>query len=129
MTIAIRVDDGFILYADGVQYGTGNHWATTYSVIIPGDSKVIAIKGINKVNLGKITATITSKDISTNGLWRCLSLASAPADWMQPTFDDTSWPAAVTSGFGYGTGIASNAEWIWTLENNSFTNVGCRIML
>ena len=52
--------------------------------------------------------------------WKCTT--NNEADWMQPTFDDSSWPAAVVSypnlpnqpHHHQMSAISPKASWIWT---------------
>jgi hypothetical protein len=73
----------------------------------------------------------------TNASWKCTS-RNVPG-WMQPTFDDSQWPAAVSAGLNNGSNpkllqssMSPNASWIWTVNKSPpriDTTVFCRIII
>ena len=49
ITAIVRVDDEFILYADGVQIGTGTGWENHFTFSLPDDTTVMAVYIYNRV--------------------------------------------------------------------------------
>jgi hypothetical protein len=58
----------------------------------------------------------------TDENWKCTT--EYTVNWMSPSFDDNSWPAAVVSGTNSDADIhklqktiSTKAKWIWTKNN------------
>ena len=92
---------------------------------------VIAIQAENNdFQIGIIGST--DDHVVTNATWRCTN--DEEADWFTETFDDSHWPSAHAwfenggGGMGMREDIDSNANWIWT-ENQNDQTVYCRKQL
>ena len=118
------------MFADGVSLGKDNNWRTSREYVIPGNTKVISVSGIDKGdNFGMLGSL--SNGMITNANWKCED-REYPR-WKYPDFDDSDWPAAKEVA-NHGdkpwriiTGIASTAKWIWTADDTD--NVYCRLRL
>jgi len=70
--------------------------------------------------IGGILASIGVNYFLTDPSWKCTT--HNYAKWMQPNFDDSSWPAAVVSQTNSPdnphhdlmSDVSANAKWIWT---------------
>jgi hypothetical protein len=138
----MTVDNQFKLYINGRRIGSGNHWTRTYS-FRPSFSKVttIAIEGRDRGGPAGLIGVFNGKPTRARD-WKCKNFGRRlPRNWMSPTFDDSRWPTAKSYGknsqrtiwhrVGHGQrrGIPSNAEWIWTRNNNNHNRVICRMSL
>ena len=124
-------DNEMEMFADGVSLGKDDHWKSSTKYVIPGNTRVISVSGIDWGGnyLGLLGSF--SNGMVTNSSWKCKD--DEYSGWNSPDFDDSSWPAAVeiaTHGAGPWhniTGIASTAKWIWTAGNPD--KVYCRLRL
>ncbi|KAF7359256.1 hypothetical protein MSAN_01267900 [Mycena sanguinolenta] len=134
--ILITVDNGFTLYVNGGEIGTGGdfRYAESFCVALRPCLNVFAVTGVNTAGPAGLLATIqiTYDDGSTSTIvsdttWRAST--TVPAGYEQLSFDANSWTPAIAQG-GYGVSpwgqIAipstppvlslTNANWIWTNE-------------
>jgi hypothetical protein len=115
------------LYFDGslvTPLPHSNNWREVDHITIPANTQVIAVQGTNNELVAGILASSADRTIMTNSSWRCLPGSRhepAPAGWKDTGFDDSAWPAAVTSWrnveapwWGSMWAISSEASWIWT---------------
>ena len=138
----MTVDNQFKLYINGRRIGSGNHWTRTYS-FRPSFTKVttIAIEGRDRGGPAGLIGVFNGKPTRARD-WKCKNFGRRlPRNWMSPTFDDSRWPTAKSYGKnsqrtiwhrvgrGQRRGIPSNAEWIWTRNNNNHNRVVCRMSL
>ena len=118
------------IFADGVSLGKDDNWRSSKEYVVPGNTRVISVSGIDiKGHFGILGSF--SNGMVTNESWKCED--DEHRGWNSPDFDDSNWPTAVevaTHGDGpwYNiTGIALNAKWIWTAGNPN--KVYCRLRL
>jgi hypothetical protein len=129
-------DNEFDLYVNGVKFGRGTSWTTTYyfaPLVKPGD--VIAIDGVDIDGPAAFIGVFGGK-VSKASEWRCSTKESA--GWNKNIFDDSSWAPAVSYGRnqdnniwrsvagGSRPNIPGDAEWLWTSDNNKHNRVYCR---
>ena len=106
-------DDEAWVYIKGQQVGYGGpSWPTSATVIIPRTANVLAAKIYDWNSYGWFLGSF-SDGIVTDNSWKCTTRYSV--GWNTPTFDDSVWPAAVSTVKNglMVLGIASNAELIW----------------
>ena len=130
--IYITGDNEFTLYGDGSLIGTGNNWRNVYEYCLQ-DVECIAVDSSDWGAQEGIIASIPSRGFFTNELWKCtINDGSLPANWMDPDFDDSAWPQAVSRGVNgvwpwndHTSEIGIYAHWIWT-QSTDDTRVACR---
>ena len=115
--VNMTADNAFKIYADGDPLGSGNDWQTTYTFHTDA-SKVLAIYAWNWGGpVGIILST--SNGLVTDLSWKCTSKVQSGLNWTKPSFNDDSWPNAVSFGhngvppWGLRPGISASAQWIW----------------
>ena len=124
-------DNEMEMFADGVSLGKDNDWTSSTEYIIPGNTRVISVSGVDWGGRYFGLLGSFSNGMVTNSSWKCED--DEYSGWNSPDFDDSSWPAAVevaTHGVNPWkiiSGIASTAKWIWTAGDPS--NVYCRLRL
>ena len=118
------------LYFDGIRvpnsmipYGNDDQWKVPDVVPLPVNVTLIALQVKNAETQGYagILASASSGNMITNSQWKCLATVTSN-DWMMPSYDDASWPAAVEIFANFpGTWPWANipsinplAQWIWT---------------
>ena len=118
------------MFADGVSLGKDDDWESSTEYVIPGNTRVISVSGVDRGAQFGILGSL-SNGMVTNATWKCNTAESS--GWKSPDFDDSSWSAAVEVA-NHGdwpwyniAGIASTAKWIWTAGNRD--NVYCRLRL
>jgi hypothetical protein len=129
-------DNEFDLYVNGEKVGKGDTWTTTYefnTVVNAGD--VIAIDGVDKGGPAGFIGVFNGK-ITKPSEWKCSTQKSD--NWNKNKFDDSKWSLAtsygknngqniwMTVGKGSRPNIPSDAEWLWTNDNNNHDRVYCR---
>ncbi|KAF7359270.1 hypothetical protein MSAN_01269400 [Mycena sanguinolenta] len=106
--ILIAVDNGFTLYVNGGEIGTGGDWryAESFCVALRPCLNVFAVTGVNTGGPAGVLATIqiTYDDGSTSTVvsdttWRAST--TVPAGYEQLSFDANRWTPAIAQG-GYG---------------------------
>ncbi|KAG6897149.1 hypothetical protein C0993_007762 [Termitomyces sp. T159_Od127] len=108
--ILIATDNEFTIYVNGLLVGSGASFtvANLYVVNFPPTSRVvIAVYATNNEGPAGVFAAFDlvtsdcSGDVSfvTDGTWKYN--LQTPADFIDPNFDDSAWPFAVTEG-GFG---------------------------
>ena len=130
ITALFTCDDGMEMFADGVSLGRDNDWSSSTEYVIPGNTRVISVAGVDKGQVFGILGSL-SNGMVTNASWQCNS--AEYSGWKSPDFDDSNWPAAVEVA-NHGdwpwyniAGIDSTAKWIWTAGDTD--NVYCRLRL
>ncbi|KAF7353670.1 hypothetical protein MVEN_01051900 [Mycena venus] len=137
--IIMTVDNGFTLYVNGVEQGTGGdfRYAQRFCVALYPCLNVFAVTGVNAAtspNPAGLLAAIqitysdgTTSTIVSDTTWR--ASITVPTGYEQLSFDDNSWKPAVAEG-AYGVApwgqipipsdppvlSLTNANWIWTNE-------------
>ncbi|KAJ7491254.1 lectin [Mycena latifolia] len=134
--IIIAVDNGFTLYVNGAEVGTGGdfRFAERFCVPLCTCLNVFAVTGVNAGGPAGLIATIlvtysdgTTSTLVSDTTWR--ASVTVPAGYEQLSYDDSSWKPAIAEGaepiapWGQTT-IPSvppalsltNADWIWTSE-------------
>lgn len=119
------------MFADGVSLGQDNDWTSPTEYVIPGNTRVISVSGIDKGLQCGILGSF-SNGMVTNASWKCNNVKYP--GWNFPDFDDSNWPAAVEVA-KHGdepwrkiAGITLTAKWIWTFDKED-DNVYCRLNL
>ena len=124
-------DDEMEMFADGVSLGKDDDWKSSTDYVIPGNTRVISVSGIDKGYQYGILGSF-SNGMVTNSSWKCEN--EEYPGWKSPDFDDSSWPVAEEVAnhgdepWGKRPRIASTAKWIWTAENAD-DKVYCRLRL
>ncbi|KAJ7733272.1 lectin [Mycena olivaceomarginata] len=137
--IAITVDNGFTLYVNGGQVGTGGDFRNAERFCVPLRSclNVFAVTAVNAATTPNpagllVAIQITYSDGTTSTIvsdttWR--TSITIPAGYEQLSFDDNSWKPAIAEG-AYGVApwgqipipsappvlSLANSNWIWTNE-------------
>ena len=118
------------MFADGVSLGRDDDWESSKNYVIPGNTRVISVSGIDRGHQYGILGSL-SNGMVTNASWKC-NTVKCP-EWNSPDFNDSNWPAAVEVA-SHGDKpwekrprIASIAKWIWTADDAD--NVYCRLRL
>ena len=130
ITAVFTCDNNMEMFADGVSLKTDNDWRSSTEYVIPGNTRVISVAGVDKGQVFGILGSL-SNGMVTNASWKCNT--AEYSGWKSPDFDDSNWPAAVEvakhgdSPWGKRAGIASTAKWIWTAGEPD--NVYCRLRL
>ena len=131
ITAVFTCDNDMEMFADGVSLGKDNDWQSSTDYVIPGNTRVISVAGIDKGRQYGILGSF-SNGMVTNASWKCED--DEYHGWKSPDFDDSNWPAAdevANHGdkpWGKRPGIASTAKWIWTADNAD-DKVYCRLRL
>ena len=125
-------DDTMEMFADGNSLGKDNScWRTATSFDVPGDTRVISVKGSNMGCLFGILGS-ANNGLITNEAWKCTSVLYP--GWNSPDFDDTNWPfvrvisSHIDEPWGLINGIKNTAKWIWAADSDN-TPVYCRLNL
>lgn len=119
------------MFADGVSLGQDNDWTSPTEYVIPGNTRVISVSGIDEGHQCGILGSF-SNGMVTNASWKCNNVKYHR--WNFPDFDDSNWPAAVEVAkhgdepWGKIAGITLTAKWIWTFDKED-DNVYCRLNL
>ena len=134
--IFMTCDNEFDLYVNGEKVGKGDTWTTTYefnTIVKSGD--VIAIDGVDKGGPAGFIGVFNGK-ITKPADWKCSTQKSD--NWNKNNFDDSKWSSAtsygknngqniwMTVGRGSRPNIPSDAEWLWTNNNENHDRVYCR---
>ena len=123
-------DNEMEMFADGVSLGKDNDWTVSTEYVIPGNTRVISVSGVDKGREFGILGSL-SNGMVTNATWKCNTAESS--GWKSPDFDDNNWPAAEEVAkhgddpWKKRAGIASTAKWIWTAGKPN--KVYCRLRL
>ena len=134
--IFMTCDNEFDLYVNGEKVGKGDTWTTTYefnTIVKSGD--IIAIDGVDKGGPAGFIGVFNGK-ITKPADWKCSTQKSD--NWNKNNFDDSKWSSAtsygknngqniwMTVGRGSRPNIPSDAEWLWTNNNENHDRVYCR---
>ncbi|EKX35945.1 hypothetical protein GUITHDRAFT_117860 [Guillardia theta CCMP2712] len=100
MEIAMRVEDAFDLYVDGVYVTSGSDSQVVHELSVPVASSagaLVAVKAINVAGSGGLVGIFGGEPTSSSG-WKCQKFPSdaPPAEWNQRSFDDSAWPQAAS---------------------------------
>ncbi|KAK0460105.1 lectin [Desarmillaria tabescens] len=144
-TIILSCDDSHTLYVNGIEIGSGACYTSSgmhsalYTVgMNPEGDNVVAIAVNNDGGPAGLIAAIivdytdgTTENIVTDAAWKTIQTTS-PGGWTGPSFDDSTWVAAVSEGptasTPWGTPPLPPAmdmtgvSWIWTNETNASGN-------
>ena len=123
--------DGCPLVLDNATY---NKWKKATKIIIPSETKVVAIHAKNHWYFAGILGSFSNCQV-TDATWKCHS-SPVPNEWSSTDYDDSSWPAAVEH-VAHGSSwwskkiqnISDDAKWIWTKGNYVENEVYCRVRL
>lgn len=123
-------DNEMEMFADGVSLGKDSDWQISTKYVIPGNTRVISVSGIDRGSQYGILGSLTN-GLVTNASWKCDNVKYP--GWNSLEFNDSNWPAAVEVAKHGGDpwnireGIALTAKWIWTAGQPD--NVYCRLRL
>jgi len=130
ITAVFTCDNEMEMFADGVSLGKDDDWTSSTEYVIPENTRVISVSGVDKGSQFGILGSL-SNGMVTNASWKCHTFKYS--GWKSPEFDDSNWPAAVEVA-NHGdwpwhnrVGIASTAKWIWAAGDPD--NVYCRLRL
>ena len=84
-------DNEMEMFADGVSLGKDDDWTSSTDYVIPGNTRVISVSGIDKGFQYGILGSF-SNGMVTNASWKCED-GEYPG-WKSPDFDDSNWSAA-----------------------------------
>ncbi|NBO72264.1 hypothetical protein EBV26_17535 [bacterium] len=127
------------MFVNGNKVGSGASWTTTYQFSIqvkPGD--IIAVDGIDKGGPAAFIGVFNGKPTKATE-WRCST--QEVSGWKMNSFDDSQWQHAISYGrnqdgniwnsVGRGPrpNIPSDAEWLWTYNNENHNRVYCRYLM
>lgn len=116
------------MFADGNNLGKDNScWRTVTSFDVPGDSRVISVKGSDMGGFFGILGS-ANNGLITNETWKCSSVLYP--GWNSPDFDDTHWPfeIVIASHIDQPWGLINGIKWIWPADSDNAT-VYCRLNL
>jgi len=107
------------------------------TVSLPDTTSVIAVEANNKDGGAGVYGSDTNNCIITNTAWKCTTDLQTNNSWTTVTYDDSSWPEAVSYNKTYNvTGVPATlykvnplAEWIWTEVTTNNQTVFCRLRL
>ena len=130
--VNITIDNGGSLMVDaGQKHNLETKWEETERFALPGDTKVVTIKGDNGANSpGGILASF-SNGVVTDGTWQCANMSSCTTPECE---NSVTWQGAKTYGINGEkpspwnrrlNDIDSTAQWIW-VDNNKATRVWCK---
>ena len=130
ITAVFTCDNEMEIFADGVSLGKDDNWRSSKEYVVPGNTRVISVSGIDiKGHFGILGSF--SNGMVTDASWKCED--GEYHGWNSPDFDDSDWPAAVELAIHGATpwkiisGIAATAKWIWTAGDPD--KVYCRLRL
>ena len=107
-----------------------NDWIVSQRLILPGDTKVVTIKGNNPVTIGGILASF-SNGVVTDGTWQCSDVSSCASVECE---NSVKWQDAQTYGVNENNpppwkrriaDIESTAKWIW-VDDKYARRVWCK---
>ena len=127
----ITIDNGGSLVVDtGEKHNLETDREETERFTLPGDTKVVTIKGDNPGGWGGILASF-SNGVVTDGTWQCADMSSCTTtDWE----NSVTWQGAKTYGINGENpppwytrlnDIDSTAQWIW-VDNQFAGRVWCK---
>ena len=141
LVFIVTADNDYKLYFDGVeQTNLTNHatWEITDSVILPRNTSLIVIQGINGEgipagcgNAAGIIASSTDGSILTDSRWKCS--ATLFDSWTSVGFDDSNWSSAGPIGpngiapWNARPNINASAFWIWNAKPYIGAKTYCRL--
>ena len=131
ITAVFTCDNEMEMFADGVSLGKDDDWTSSTDYVIPGNTRVISVSGIDKGFQYGILGSF-SNGMVTSASWKCED-GEYPG-WKSPDFNDSNWSAAEEVAkhgdwpWGKIPGIALTAKWIWTADNED-DKVYCRLRL
>ena len=130
--VNITSDNGGSLMVDtGEKHNLKTDWWETERFALPGDTKVVTIKGDNGPGSpGGILASF-SHGVVTDGTWQCADMSSCTTTDCE---NSVTWQGAKTYGINGENplpwnrklnDIDSTAQWIW-VDNSSAERVWCK---
>jgi len=107
------------------------------TVPLPDTTSVIAVTAWNNVGGSGVYGSDTNNYILTNSAWKCTTNLQTSNSWTTVTYDDSSWPKAVSYNRSYNViGVPATlykvnllAEWIWTELVGNNQTIFCRLRL
>jgi hypothetical protein len=139
-TAIVTSDNGYDLYFNGVYRGSGSDWtqSQSYSLPVKTCKNVLAIRATDAGGIAGLLAEIRLNGLrlGTNAMLWKVSL-SAPANWTDPNFDDSSWAYATDYGaYGVwpwfnnvvGMPLDTPGHWIWSSNNDLHDVVYVRVI-
>ncbi|HEX5734721.1 MAG TPA: galactose oxidase-like domain-containing protein [Blastocatellia bacterium] len=137
-TAKVTCDNSYDLFFNGSFMGSGANWmqAQTFSLPMQVGKNVVAIRCSDAGGLAGLLAELNvgGQLIGSNASWK-VSL-TAPANWTDVNFDDSSWANASDYGaygvFPWGTNVSgmptnTPARWIWSSNNDAHNLIFVRV--
>ena len=129
LVATVTGDNSYDLYFNGVYKGSGSDWtvAQTYNMSMQAGKNVLAIRGVDAGWVAGLLADlrVNGQRTGSNTTWKVSK--TAPANWTDPNFDDSTWANATDYGaYGvgpWGTNVANMpldtpGRWIWSSNND-----------
>jgi len=132
-TLIITCDNGYTVYVNGTQVGSGSNWnqSQTYTIDVADGKNVIAVRGTDAGGVAALLAELTVSGERSGTSTACRVSTVEETGWQEISFDDSGWAYATDYG-AYGTGVWGTrvagmptdtpAHWIWS-SNNDADNV------
>ena len=125
----ITIDNGGSLVVDtGEKHNLETEWWETERFALPGDTRVVTIKGDNPAGPGGILASF-SNGVVTDGTWQCADMSSCTTTDCE---NSVTWQGATTYGMNTNHPtwytrpyIDSTVQWIW-VDNQFAGRVWCK---
>jgi hypothetical protein len=129
LVATVTSDNSYDLYFNGVYKGSGSDWtvAQTYTMPTQTGKNVLAIRCADAGWVAGLLADlrVNGQHTGSNTTWKVSK--TAPANWTDPNFDDSTWANATDYGpYGvgpWGTNVANMpldtpGRWIWSSNND-----------
>ncbi|HET6852468.1 MAG TPA: hypothetical protein VFH46_09085, partial [Pyrinomonadaceae bacterium] len=129
LVATVTADNSYDLYFNGVFKGSGADWpvAQTYNMSMQTGKNVLAIRAVDAGGLAGLLADlrVNGQRTGSNTSWKVSK--TAPANWTDPNFDDSTWANATDYG-AYGVApwftnvtnmpLDTPGRWIWSSNND-----------
>ncbi|XP_032241628.2 uncharacterized protein LOC116620137 [Nematostella vectensis] len=133
LILSISCSQAVLIYVDDKQVGKSTTWCNRKitQFIIPEDSRMVALEGVDFGRLQPGIIASLGNQIVTDSSWKCS--VHPTSGWTSWGFNDALWPAASVYWnlsnpielLPVKEGLTDKAEWIWTADTNS-RHVYCR---
>ncbi|MBO1255540.1 S8 family serine peptidase [Alteromonas sp. 5E99-2] len=138
--LTISVDNKEQVYFNGVLIGTDDDWfeSSQYTLELLAGENVLAVSAQDEGGVAALIAQLNIQgQIETSGShWRVSN--QGQAGWTEANFDDSDWDFATSYGqYGVEPWLSrvngfdenSNAQWIWTFDNENDNDVYFRLII
>lgn len=128
----MRVDDAFLLLADGNYVGFGFQYDQEFQFEIPTSTKTLSMIAVNGVYGAGIAVSSDHIYSTTDRFgWKCIAAQDVGTfvNWFVTDFDDSAWPDATVS-LDHGEAPLSDGrkgvQFIWTTKVEEYMSIYCR---